>query len=296
MKRNRARLIQLIAVLLAVFFILILKNQSASWRTQFLTPKPDQPFSSLKKEQIGEIILSKDKTSSIYKKGKAWYVEKGDNEFRADTDRISKIIESLVNLKKDNIVSSNKNKHKDLGIDKQKIEIKVNGKSYVIYVGSPSGLSSNYVRIGSDDEVFTADGLDETFTSDDYRDLLVHFINDETKVTSIEINFDDENALLTKKDSDWKTRDKNAKKDRIDFFIDDLKTLKARDVFPKETSLPVVISLTIKVREDSREKTIEFYPQDENNYLAKTSTSDFIFQIPAAYIASLKKEEKDFIE
>ena len=292
MKRNRARLIQLIAVLLAVFFILILRNQLP----QFLAPKPDQPFSSLKKEQISEIILSKDKTSSVYKKGTTWYVKKGNSEFRADTDRISKIIESLINLKKDNVVSNNKNKHKDLGIDKQKIEIKAGKKSYVIYVGSPSGLSSNYVRIGTGNEVFTADGLDEAFTSDDYRDLLVHFINDETKVTSIEINFDDKNAVLTKKDSDWKTRDKNAKKDRVDFFLNDLKTLKARDVFPKDTNLPIADSVTIKIKENGKEKTIEFFPQDENNYLAKSSNSEFIFQIPAAYVASLKKEEKDFVE
>ena len=292
MKRNRARLIQLIAVLLAVFFILILRNQLP----QFLAPKPDQPFSSLKKEQISEIILSKDKTSSVYKKGTTWYVKKGNSEFRADTDRISKIIESLINLKKDNVVSNNKNKHKDLGIDKQKIEIKAGKKSYVIYVGSPSGLSSNYVRIGTGNEVFTADGLDEAFTSDDYRDLLVHLINDEAKVTSIEIDFEDKKTVLNKKDNDWKISDKIAKKDRIDFFVNDIKTLKASDIFTKDTDLPTVISMTIIIKENNQEKSIEFFAQDENNYLAKTSTSQFVFQIPAAYVASLKKEEKDFLE
>lgn len=292
MKRNRTRLIQLIVILLAVFLILFLKNQLP----QFLSQKPNQPFSSLKKEQIAEIILTKDKTTSLFKKDKTWYVKKNNNEFRADTDRISKIIESIVNLKKDNIVSNNKNKHKDLGIDKQKIEIKVSEKSYVIYVGNISGLSSNYVRINADSEVFTAEGLDEAFTSDDYRDLLVHLINDETKVTSIEIDFEDKKTALNKKDNDWKIGEKIAKKDRVDFFLNDLKTLKAYDILPRNVSVSESQPITINIIENNREKKAEFLSPDDKYYFLITSNSDVGFQIPIAYVASLKKEEKDFIE
>jgi len=296
MKRNKKRLIQLVVVLFIAFALIIIKNQSAGWRTKFLPQKLNQPFLLLKKEEITEMLITKDKTTSLYKKGGLWFTKKDNNEFRADEERINKIIESLINLKKGDTISSNKNKHKDLGIDKQKIEIKMSGKSYVIYIGNSTGLSNNYVRIGDENEVFVSSGFEEAFTSDDYRDLLVHLINAETKVISIEINFDDKKTVLSKKGNDWKIGDKSAKKDRVDFFLNDLKTLKANDILVKETNFPTVIPTSITIKEGAQEKSIDFYLQDENNYLAKTSVSEFIYQIPAAYVASLKKEEKDFVE
>jgi len=292
MKRNRIRLIQLVTLLLIILALLFIKNNLS----QFLPKKPDQPFSTLKKEQIRQILLTKDKTTFLYKKDKVWYVKKGSQEFRADTERINNIIDSFVSLSKNEVISSNKKKHKSLGIDKQKIEIKTNGKTYAIYIGSITGLSKNYIRIGDDNEVFIVEGFAEVFTSEDYRDLIVHLINDETKVTLIEINFEDNKTILTKRGNDWKIGDKTAKKDRVDFFLNDLKTLKANDILPKDTMLPEIIPFKIKVKENNKEKSIQFYPQDENNYFAKTSTSEFVFQIPTAYVASLKKEEKDFVE
>jgi len=279
-------------ILLIAAVIFILKNQLP----QFLIQKPNQLFSSLKKEQIREMLLTNDKIIQLYKKDKLWYFKKDNNEFRADEERINKIVNGIVNLIKGDVVSNNKNKHKELGIDRQKIEVKTKGKSYVFYIGNSSGIAKNYIRIGDENEVFTAEGFDEAFTSDDYRDLLVRLINDETKVTLIDIGYNDILTTLLKQKSDWKIGNKTAKKDRVDFFINDLKTLKATDILPKETNLPAVVPDSIKIKEGSQEKSVEFYQQDENNYFAKASTSEFIFQIPAAYVASLKKEEKDFIE
>ena len=292
MKRNRIRLIQLVTLLLIILALLFIKNNLS----QFLPKKPDQPFSTLKKEQIRQILLTKDKTTFLYKKDKVWYVKKGSQEFRADTERINNIIDSFVSLSKNEVISSNKKKHKSLGIDKQKIEIKTNGKTYTIYLGNITGLSKNYIRIGDDNEVFIVEGFAEVFTSEDYRDLIVHLINDETKVTLIEINFEDNKTILTKRGNDWKIGDKTAKKDRVDFFLNDLKTLKANDILPKDTILAQVISGQIAVNENANKKSIMIYSKDEDNYLTKTSESEFVFQIPAAYVASLKKEEKDFVE
>src|SRR3989338_1720242 len=292
MKRNRIRLIQLVTLLLIILALLFIKNNLS----QFLPKKPDQPFSTLKKEQIRQILLTKDKTTFLYKKDKVWYVKKGSQEFRADTERINNIIDSFVSLSKNEVISSNKKKHKSLGIDKQKIEIKTNGKTYTIYLGNITGLSKNYIRIGDDNEVFIVEGFAEVFTSEDYQDLIVHLINDETKVTLIEINFEDNKTILTKRGNDWKIGDKTAKKDRVDFFLNDLKTLKANDILPKDTILAQVISGQIAVNENANKKSIMIYSKDEDNYLTKTSESEFVFQIPAAYVASLKKEEKDFVE
>lgn len=293
MKNNQTRLIKLLTALIVVFFLFFLKNELPG----YLPKKSNQPFNLIKKDQISEIIFSKDKTATVYKRQNAWYVKNGNNEFKADEERINKIIEGFVNLKKENIVSTNQNKHRELGIDKQKIEFKTEGKSYLLYLGNTGGLSGNFVRIDNENVVFVSDGFDEAFTTDDYRDLFVHFIKDDTKINVVEINFDNEKITLKKDGKDWKIGNKKAKQDRVDFYLSDLKTLKADDIYSKDSFLPSSSTTGyIKIKENGKEKFIYFLPQNDNNYIAKTSNSEYIYQIPAAYIASLKKEEKDFLE
>ena len=146
MKPNQKRLIRLIVAFLVVSVLLILKNESAGWRTRFFPQKSVQPFPSLKKEQIKELVFTKNKSIAVYKKEKNWYVKIDNNEFLADAERISKIINSIISLKKDNIVSKNKNKHKELGIDKANIELKTDEKTSTVYLGNVSGLSSNSTK------------------------------------------------------------------------------------------------------------------------------------------------------
>ena len=158
-------------------------------------------------------------------------------------------------------------------------------------------MSNNFVRIDDENEVFVTSGFEDVFTSEDYRDLEVHLVNDETKITSIEINFNDTKTTITKKGVNWKIDDKTAKKDRVDFFINDLKTLKAKDILPKKQNYPTINpELSIKITEADKEKNIGFYPENEENYLAIVEKSDFDYLIASAYVASLKKEEKDFVE
>lgn len=293
MKRNQARLLKLALVLGVLLLFLLIKNQLSN----IFPPKPSQPFSSLKKDQIQRILITKDATpTAIFNKNNHWYTKIAGEDFLADEERINSLIDNIISLKKEDVVSTNKNKHKDLGIDKQKIELKTKDKNYFIFIGNSTGSSKNYVRIDNENDVFTASGFDNVFTPDDYRDLAVKLITDENKISGIEIAYDDKITKLEKKSSDWKIGLKTAKKDRVDFFLNDLKTLKANDILPKDTILAQVVSLTITVKESGKEKKITFYTNSNENYLAKTSVSDFIFQIPTAYVESLKKEEKDFTE
>ena len=174
MKRNQKRLIQLLLVLLFLLLLFVIKLQPP----QFLTKKPSQPFSTLIKEKINELLITKEITTSLVKKNKLWYVKKNNDEFPADQEKIGNIINAVIGLKKEEVVSTNKNKHKEFGIDKQKIEIKSEAKKYVIFIGNSNGLDSNYVRLDNENEVFTAGGFTDALSSDDYRDLNVHLIND----------------------------------------------------------------------------------------------------------------------
>lgn len=293
MQQNRSRLIKLLVILIIVFGALTLKSELP----KFLPEKTDHAFSEIKKEQIKEIKITKTKTSHVYKKNKEWFIKNQDSEFRADKVRIEKIINAFINLKKENIVSTNKNKHQDLGINKQKIELKTDSKSYVIYIGNNEGLSNNYVRIDNENEVFFSEGFNEVFIDEDFRDLKVPIVKDEAKVTNIEINYQGNTTLLVKNEDDWKIGDKTAKRDRVDFYLNDLKTLKASDILKKnENSLVPDPELTINIKENGKEKTISFYPENEETYIATLTSIDYDYIVATAYVASLTKEEKDFVE
>ncbi len=290
--KNRSRLVKLLIAFLLIFILLVAKNELANWQTKLLPKKSNQSFFSLNKEKISEIIFTGDTTEKIYKKNNRWYIKKNNFEFRADEEKIDQTITSFLKLKKENIVSNNKTKHHELGIAKQKIEIKTNGKTYTVFIGKTFGLSGNYVRLDNENEVFTAEGFNGLLTTQDFRDLSLHFVTNESELTLLQI----EDIRLDKKDSNWKIDTKTAKKDRVDFYINDLKTLKATDILTSRTELPASIPFTIKVIESKKEKTLFIYQLSENSYLAKISVSDYIYQIPAAYVASLKKEVTDFLE
>ena len=293
MKLNQNRLLKLLSALVIIIAIFFIRSELPN----IFPEKLDQPFVGIDKDQVKEIVFNKNEATTVYKKGNAWYVKKDGSEFKADQERINRIIASILNLKKNSIVSNNINKHKDLGIDKQKIDIKIAGRTYSIYIGNATGLANNYIRIDKENDVFPGEGLIEVFTPADYRNLSIPLVTDESKIDLIEINNNDRLTTLFKKDNDWKIGDKLVKSDRIDFYINDLKNLKANDIYPKDYPLPdIPPSDIIKIKESTKEKSINFYPQNENYYLAKISESEFIYQIQTAYVASLKKETGDFLD
>src|SRR3990167_4371012 len=146
MKRNRKRLIQLIFIFLLVTAVILLKN----YTDRFLLLKTDQPFSTIDKAAIKELIVTQDKTTSLYKKNGKWTIKKNGVEYPADQEKLESLINAFINLEKSEAVSNNKARHTQLGIGKQKIELKSAGKKYVIFVGDDSGLGNNYVRIDNE--------------------------------------------------------------------------------------------------------------------------------------------------
>lgn len=292
MKRNKSRLIALSTTLLLAVFIIVAKDRILS----FLPQKNNQLFPALKKESINELIIEKDaKINTIIHADKGWYVKKDGEESLADQERVEKIITNILGLKKEEVASTNKNKHKELGIDKQKIVVKTKTKQYNIYLGNMTSGTKNYIRINDENEVFIAAGFEEVFIPDDYRDMKANLVENEASVASVEIQFEGKMLKLERKGKDWFIGNKRAKKDRIDFFINEIKTLKGTDI-AKDDILSQNISLKIIVKENGKEKTGAFYTKDQYANLLKTSVSNYVLQIPAPYLNSLKKEEKDFLE
>lgn len=292
MKKNRSRLTKLLLLLIFILLFFLLKNELP----KYLPAESTRVFADLEKKQIKEIKFTKVRTTRIYKKEDKWFVKKTDLEFKADAEKLEKITAAIINLKKDTIVSTNKNKHQDLGIGSQKIEIVTDKKNLLLYVGNSTGLSNNYVRVAEENEVFITEGLNEVFADDDYRDLKILAVKNVAKVTSIDISHNGNSILLSKKGEVWKIDDETVKQDRVDFYLNDLATLKASDILPKKINYATAPELTIILKENNKNKTITFYQQNKETYLSVIAQDEYDYLVPAAYVASLKKEQRDFIE
>jgi len=82
--------------------IFVIKNQLSN----FAPKKIDKPFSGIKKGSISKIsIINRDKTIILYKKQSNWYLNRDNEEFKADEEKITKILDNFLSLKKDEIVS-----------------------------------------------------------------------------------------------------------------------------------------------------------------------------------------------
>lgn len=266
-----------------------------------LLKKENKTF-SFKKEIIKGLTITQEKeVVTLKNNNKLWLI----NDFPADKERVDKIIESLLNLKKEEIISGNKNKYKELEVDgKRKIEF----GNHIVYIGKTYSYGKSYFRVDNDPNVYLADeDLSAIFYPKDFRDLKVYFVNDENKVDRIEERWGEKFLKLMKKESKWFvttdaklsfTKAVEGKKDRVDFFINDIKTLKGDEIFDKKSVnlSNYQVDLSIIVGEGRKEKKGVFYKKDEEKYYFYQEGSNYIYQIPAAYVASLKKEEKDLVE
>ena len=292
MRKNTLRLIILAAVIVVLSGIILLKKIITSYMNQ----DAPRPFKQIKKEGVAGITLQDDKKETkLYKNKNEWALQKDGVEYRADQERIDSLLNGFVNLEKGEIASNNKEKHSSFGIGTKKISVKSKSQLFVIYIGNVAGLNKNYVRIDNENELFIVSGFTEAFSHEDFRDLRVGLVQNEDQVNEVEIAFDYDKLALVKKNNEWYSKEKKLKKERVDFFLNDLKTLKATDIL-KETPLLENSNLTIKIKENDQQRTAEFFQKDNNSYFLKTSTSEKIFQVDGVYVNSLKKQEKDFTE
>lgn len=302
MKKNNKRLIFILILLFLAFISLFLINKSNDLFSKAI-PKP---FFQIKKEAVTNLnIINNNKKTNLYKKSAHWYLKIDNAEFNADNNRINKIIDTIIALEKEDVVSTNPKKHPEFEIQKNSLAIQTENQSYILFVGKNAGYTKNYLRINNDNDIFIASGFDSIFFPEDFRDLSTKLLSQENDVSKIQINFDEKNIILEKKKDDWHVNDKKVKKDRVDFFLNDFKTLKAEDILKKD-SLDLASlqkELTIRITEKDKENTTEFYsfPNNQNEkyknrYALMKSHSDSIYLVASINVDSFKKQENDFIE
>lgn len=284
-------------VLSVVILLLLAAITTKDILGRLFGPKPGKPFSAIKKELVSEIALQDDQARQrIYKKSGKWFVTKEGFEYPADAERISGLIDSMIGFTEGDPVSSNKSRHKDLGIGKDLVSLSADGKTYTLYIGEQTGTTSNYVRVGDENNVYVTSGFDTAFTPEDYRDLSIRAVTSEDKVTTITLLNEGNEVLLTKDKDAWKANGAAAQREKVDFYINDVKTLRATDrVKNSEVSTDATPSLTVNIRESGKDTSVFFFPKDETTYFLRVGMNGPVYTIQAAYVESLKKTQADFL-
>ncbi len=287
MEKNTQRLRLLIIIVFFLAAAVFLKNKLPS-----LTNVGSQlAFPKLNQDTITAIDIRETAgTVTINKRNNQWFVNKNGVDYPADGDRINSILDNLRTLKKGEAVSTNKKNQAGFGIGRQ--EITLHGKNnYTLYLGDTTSSDQYYVRIGKNNTVFIAGNLDNILAPADYRDLSIHLVDDENKVKNIKIDYSSKETVLVKNNNQWKVNNTNAVKEQVDYYINDLKTLKATDIFLKN---PISYSMAPALTITADGKTAVFFEKDKDNYYSEISGDKKYYQIPAVYVSSLMKEQKDF--
>lgn len=232
----------------------------------------------------------------MLKKDNHWYINVNNETYPADSERITRIIAGIATITDEEIVSTNKDRHIVLGIEKQRIILKNNTEVKTIYIGESAGIDKYYVRLNDEDLVVIASGMSEVFFPEDYRDLKPKLIIDENNPQKINLNWEENKILLMKKKDTWMVNNINAKKDRIDFFLNDIKTLIATDMYKSlndktDQNEPII---SIVFTQNNKETVAEFRQDDTENYILKVSGNQYMYRIPAVYVNALKKTVSDF--
>ena len=297
-KKITNRILLLFFITIFIFAFLFLQEKLNHLITQ---RQINQPLAKINKNQITKIVFEdENQKTEVYKKNNHWYLKQDNFEFRANEERIKNTIEVLVNLKKEEIISQNKNKYKDFGIDKRRVTFYIDKDKFRVYVGNSANFTHNFVRIEDDDSVFLAENVNDIFSNTDWRDLRVNLISNLDKIKSIGINYlnEEKKLILVKDKNGWQVNGKKAKKDRVDFFINDLINLKAEDINYQENFYYINPEVTVVINEGNQINKGDFFTTDTDQeyYLLKTNKDNFIYKIKSLYISFLKKEEGDFIQ
>lgn len=285
---------RLIILSIAFVLICIIYFAKDSFLSLFKT-KPETVF-SIQPQSINDITLIDNKKQiKLYKKDTDWYTKQNSTDFKADTTRIQSLTDSIAHLTKEDIISNNRNKRAEFGIEGQKVVFKINNTQHTVFIGKQID-SKNYIAVDNDADVFTADGFTGIYTPADYRDLTVRVIQDENKVTSITENYDSMTVKLDKQKDAWYLNGKKVKKERVDFLINDLKTLQATDITTSAVITGLNSAMSVNVMENGKKVQADFYQKDAQQYVITLSNTQSVYTVQAAYIQSLKKEPKDFTE
>jgi hypothetical protein len=288
--KTRRRLRFLVVTLIIICSIIVFQS-----RSQALLREPAPTFHAVKKDDIISLTFKTATASSqVYKKNGQWYTKKDTHEFKADTDRITAIIDSLLKINKNILMSTNKNKFSAFGIGPQKVTFKTPTQTETVYIGDPTPQYGNYVRFNDENEIYATDNLSTVLYPEDYLDLSLHIISDENSVTTINLSSPQDTFTLTKEKNDWMLADQKANHDKVAFFINGIKTLKATDI-KKFDRIDMEQMVTLTIYQGRKETQMEVLKGGEDTYYLRKSNDPNYYQISSDDVTSLSKTQSDLL-
>jgi hypothetical protein len=166
MRKNKQRLTYLIIIICLFGLFLVFKNEVMN----FFKPKTPFLFSKINQKDITSIEVNYNgQNTFLFIKNQNWLIKKDNQEYPADTEKANKIMQAVLSLKKEEIVANNKNKHLEMGIDKNKILAKTKDQTITVYIGKPAGTTASYVRINQENQVFLGNGITSELLSGDFQ-------------------------------------------------------------------------------------------------------------------------------
>jgi hypothetical protein len=125
-------------------------------------------FPNLKKDLVGQIILTNDqKILKFSKNANLWSLDGNKN---IDQQKVSALIDLVLKIEKNNLVSNNKEKQSQFEIGKEKIDFYVGNLKNTVSFGKISDLGGIYFKINEEVETFTTNNqVGDYFDNDFYN-------------------------------------------------------------------------------------------------------------------------------
>lgn len=285
MEKSKKRLVTLIVLCVfgAVVYFVFTK-----WDVLFIRSKK---LVSITKPTKIFIVNEDTKTEAKYVDG-AW-VSSG---FPADVKKINDLLEGVKQMVDSNIVSKNKNKFDTYGIRPDRY-IQINDTK--IYIGDRYGSIGSYIRINEEALLYAVEtDFYEYFYPVDLRNLIPNVVLSEQNVVGLNIENNEQKLSFIKNKEDWVVNNQKANREKINFLINDLKTLNGTDIQKINDVKTATMSaiLKISVTEGKKKKNILFYSPNETVVYMLIEKDKYVYTQEPSSLLPFQKTEGDFVD
>jgi hypothetical protein len=216
--------------------------------------------------------------------------------FPADNKKIDTLLETVKKFTNSNVVSKNKDRFKEYGIRPDKY-IQINDNK--IYVGDRNGSLGSYIRINEEPILYSVEtDLSEYFYPVDLRNLIPDVVASEKNVTGLTIENNTTNLSFLKDNGQWVVNNQKANREKVDFLINDIKTLNTTDIQEIEAVDNSTMSamMNISLREDKKTKNVLFYSPNESVVYMQIENGKYVYTLDPSSLLPFQKAEEDFID
>jgi len=242
--------------------------------------------------KVKEIELKKgEKKFYFQNKKNGWYMIK-PIKWKAEENKINKLINKLKHTKLENPITDDKNKYKDYQVTNSGDYIKIKGlsKEIKVFIGKRGPrYSLIYVRIEGDNNIYLVDSSFANYISqksDDFRDKTILKIDIE-KIKKVRWKEEDKSFSMEKKEDGWYVGKNKLENEKVRTYLATISLITAIG-FPEQNKLP----------EGAEEKGEIIITTDKDFILKlyKKGEKFYILQDNIAYIISKFKKEEIFKE